>query len=102
MRVPPSGVADHVYVVSIGNGPSCVRMTSRSVGTSSTISYVYASRRPRKRATNATADPTASGGEVFHSTDSMFTYHEGAFVGSPAYAATSPTGRSMTMSVTTS
>src|SRR5689334_1113749 len=32
----------------------------------------------------------------------MLTYHSGAFAGSPAYAATSPRGRSITTSVSTS
>lgn len=37
-----------------------------------------------------------------HSTDEMFAYHSGAFVGSPAYAATTASGRAMTISVRTS
>jgi hypothetical protein len=45
---------------------------------------VYASLRPRKDATNATWEPIASGGTVFHSTLSMFSYHSGAFAGSDA------------------
>lgn len=84
IRVWPSPCASQVYVVSIGNGPSAVRMTSFDPGIHSMSSYVYASRRPRKCATNATRDPTASGGGVFHSTDLMFTYHSGACEGSPA------------------
>ena len=40
IRVPPPGASANAYVVSIGNGPSAVRMTRRSRGTSSTISYV--------------------------------------------------------------
>ena len=36
----PVPFACQVYVVSIGNGPSEVRMTSRWFATSSTISYV--------------------------------------------------------------
>src|SRR3954469_11300144 len=47
-------------------------------------------------------DPTATGGGVRHSTESMFTYHSGAFVGSPANAATSATERRITVSVSTS
>jgi hypothetical protein len=43
---------------------------------------VYASLRPRKDATNATWEPIASGGSVFRSTLSMFSYHSGAFAGS--------------------
>jgi len=66
----------YVYVVSMGNGPSPVRITRRSPGASSTNSYVYARRRPRNCATNARRDPTRSGGVVFHSTDLMLTYHE--------------------------
>src|SRR5207249_8821768 len=93
MWVEPSGVDDQVYVVSIGNGPCCVRMTMRVSGSTSTMSYVYSSRRPRNRATNATAEPIRNGGTVFHSTDSMLAYHSGAFDGSAAYAATSATGR---------
>src|SRR5882724_6276370 len=92
IRVPPALEDSQVYVVSIGNGPSLVRMTSRSSPTSSTISYVYASLRPRKCTTKATREPTASGGAVFHSTDSMLTYQLGAFPGSPAYAATTERG----------
>jgi hypothetical protein len=38
IRVPPPAASTNPYVVSIGNGPSAVRMTSRSPGTSSTIS----------------------------------------------------------------
>src|SRR5262245_59155438 len=89
IRVPPPCAGSHVYVVSIGNGPSLVLMTSRAAGSSSTNSYVYARRLPRKCATKATRDPTASGGGVFHSTDLMFTYHLGALSGSRANAATS-------------
>ncbi len=84
IRVRPPGSGAHAYVVSIGNGPSAVRMTSLSPGTSSTISYVYSIRRPRKRATNATRAPSASGGGVFHSAAWMFTYQRGAFSGSLA------------------
>ena len=47
-------------------------------------------------------EPTATGGGVRHSTESMFTYHSGALVGSPAKAATSATGRRITVSVSTS
>src|SRR6476620_2894628 len=47
-------------------------------------------------------EPTATGGGVRHSTESMFTYHSGAFVGSPAKAATSATGRRITVSLSTS
>jgi hypothetical protein len=57
-------------------------MTRSSPGTSCRTSYVYASLRPRKDATNATWEPIASGGSVFHSTLSMFSYHSGAFAGS--------------------
>src|SRR5687768_7248141 len=73
IRVAPLPAASHVYVVSIGNGPSAVRITSRRLGTNSTTSYVYAMRRPAKCATNATLDPTRKGGGVFHSTDLIFT-----------------------------
>jgi hypothetical protein len=38
--VPPLAASDQVYVVSIGNGPSAVRITSRSPEMSSVISYV--------------------------------------------------------------
>src|SRR5215831_88067 len=100
--VLPSPSACQVYVVSIGNGPSAVRITSFVPGTSSTTSYVYASRRPRKWATNARREPRATGGGVFHSTALMFTYHAGALDGSPAYAATWSGGRAITISVTTS
>src|SRR5882672_2091680 len=86
----------------MGKGPSAVRMTRRLPGTSSTISYVYASRRPRKCATKAIREPTAIGGDVFHSTALILTYHSGAFVGSAAYAATRSTGAAISMSVTTS
>ena len=102
IRVACGPSASHAYVVSMGNGPSLVRITSRLPGASSTISYVYASRRPRKCATNATRDPTASGGEVIHSTDLMLTYQFGAFPGSLAYAETFSMGASIVISVTTS
>ena len=46
--------------------------------------------------------PTASGGGVRHSTDSMFAYQRVALSGSHANAATSARGRSITISVTTS
>ena len=84
IRVPPSRVSDQAYVVSIGNGPSAVRMTSRSSGWSSVTSYVYSSRLPRKRATKASLVPTAAGGGERHSTRSMFSYHSGALSGSAA------------------
>src|SRR6266478_2075064 len=84
MAVDSGARLSQVYVVSIGKGPSAVRITSRCRATKSTISYVYASRRPRKCATNAIRDPTASGGGVFHSTDLMLMYHSGAFAGSAA------------------
>ena len=77
-------------------------MTSFVAGTSSVISYVYAIRRPRKCATNETLDPIRIGGGVCHWTDLIFTYHRGAFVGSPAYAATSSRALLMTISDTTS
>src|SRR5918994_6495758 len=77
-------------------------MTSRWPGTRSTISYVYASRRPRKRATKSILEPTAIGGGVCQETDSMLAYQSGALLGSAAYAATWPLGRSMMISVTTS
>jgi len=38
-------------------------------------------------------DPTRAGGDVFHSTDSMFWYQRGAFSGSAAYRETSSTAR---------
>ena len=53
-------VEDEKRVVSIGNGTCRVRTTSRSPGSSSTISYVYSRRRPGKRATYVTAEPTAT------------------------------------------
>src|SRR5882672_9610355 len=77
-------------------------MTSRSGGAKSTSSYVYESRRPRKRATNATLEPGCAGGDDSHSTDSMLTYHAGAFDGSAAYDATASTVRSIVISVVTS
>src|SRR5439155_27200777 len=40
IRVDPSDVVSHVYEVSMGNGPSAVRITSLSPGTKSTTSYV--------------------------------------------------------------
>jgi hypothetical protein len=63
---------------------------------------VYASLRPRKDATNATCEPIASGGSVFHSTLSMFSYHSGAFAGSAEYPATEAGGRAISISVTMS
>src|SRR5215212_5891752 len=47
-------------------------------------------------------EPTPTGGGVCHSTESMLTYHSGAFVGSPANDATAATGRRITVSVSTS
>src|SRR4051812_23004968 len=47
-------------------------------------------------------DPTRTGGSVRHCTESMLAYHSGARDGSPAYAATSAQGRSITISVRTS
>src|SRR5262245_49161430 len=86
----------------MGKGPSAVRITSRWAGTSSTISYVYASRRPRKCATKATLEPSCTGGRVFHSTDLIFAYQLGAFSGSDAYADTSSGDRSIMTSLQTS
>ena len=40
MRVPPPAVSVQAYVVSMGNGPSFVAMTSRSPGTKVSTSYV--------------------------------------------------------------
>ena len=40
IRVTPGDESSHVYVVSIGNGPSDVLMTKRRSGTISRISYV--------------------------------------------------------------
>ena len=54
------------------------------------------------RATNSSRLPTASGGGVCHSTDSMFSYQRVALSGSHAYAATSARGRAISISVTTS
>src|SRR4051812_29159651 len=84
IRVTLSLTDSHVYVVSIGNGPSAVRIARRSPGASSTSSYVYARRLPRNCATKAKRDPTRRGGGVFHSTDLMLTYHLGAWSGLPA------------------
>src|SRR5215208_5435274 len=75
MLVRPLPESAHVYVVSIGKGPSSVLITSRSPGASSLISYVYSSRRPRKCATKATLEPMASGFGDFHATALMFSYH---------------------------
>src|SRR5712692_3440149 len=47
-------------------------------------------------------DPSRTGGDDFQSIDSMFAYHSGALVGSPAYAATSSSGRLISISVVTS
>jgi len=63
---------------------------------------VYSSRRPRNDATKAIREPIASGGSVFHSTLSMFSYHSGAFAGSAEYPATSADGRAISISVTMS
>lgn len=43
--------------------------------------YVYSRRRPRKCATNATREPTCSGGGVLHSTDPMLAYQASALSG---------------------
>src|SRR3954469_16005919 len=59
-------------------------------------------RRPRKRATKASLLPTPVGGAGCQSTESMLAYHSGAWEGSPAYAATSATGRAITVSTCTS
>jgi hypothetical protein len=95
MRVRPAPAGCQVHVVSIGHGPCAARITSRSPGTSSTTSYVYASRRPRNRATKSIRDPTITGAGVCHTTDSMFAHHCGACDGSAAYADTSRNGRSI-------
>src|SRR6186713_1117255 len=92
--VRPADVVSHVYVVSIGNGPCAVRMTNRWPGENSTISYVYANRRPRNCATKAIFDPTETAGCVCHSTDLMLTYQAGALSGFAAYDATVSQGRS--------
>src|SRR4051812_34332907 len=84
MRVVSWSTGVHVYVVSMGNGPSAVRMTRCCRGAKSTNSYVYVSRRPRKRATNSTRVPVPRGGGVLRSTDLMFSYHAGALAGSAA------------------
>ena len=103
IRVRAVVAGSHVYVVSIGNGPSAVRITSRSPGTSST--HLVRVRQPpaqeprHERHPRARRRPAAA---VSHATESMFTYHSGAFDGSPAYAATSSHGRVDHVSVTTS
>src|SRR5215469_12450587 len=51
---------------------------------------------------NATFEPRATGGGVFHSTDFMLTYQRGAFDGSAVKFATASRGRSMMIRVTTS
>src|SRR5262249_34490679 len=102
IRVAPPGVSFQVYVVSIGKGPADVRMVRPSPGVRSAISYVYERRRPGNRATNRTREPTARGGGVAHSTDSMFSYQAVALSGSAANAATTARGRSISISVRTS
>ena len=102
IRVEPLRSEVHAYVVSIGNGPCCVRITRRSPGTRSTNSYVYRNVRPRNLATNSTCVPTRSGGGVFHSTESMLAYQSGAFDGSAAKDETMSVGRAMTISVSMS
>jgi hypothetical protein len=72
MAVWPSAVARQAYLVSMGNGPSAVRITNRPPGTHSRTSQVLARRRPRKCAKNAMREPTRNGGSVFHSIDVMF------------------------------
>src|SRR4051794_16832252 len=51
---------------------------------------------------NSILDPTPTGGGVLHCTERMLAYHCGAFVGSPAKAATTFGGRSMVVSTSTS
>lgn len=63
---------------------------------------MYSRRRPRNTATNATLEPTASGGSVRHSTDRMFAYHAVALPTSAAKRATSSRERAISMRVTTS
>ena len=65
----------------MGNGPSAVRMTSRSRGMYSATSYVYAKRLPRKCAMKATLEPMRKGGGDFHSADLMLAYQLGALSG---------------------
>lgn len=47
-RVAPAPTSDQLLLVSIGNGPSLVRITKHALGTYSTISKVWANRRPMK------------------------------------------------------
>ena len=83
MRVDGSDTADHVYVVSIGNGPCAVRITSRACGSSSTSSYVYASTA----FTNTSTPPTKSELAYGRSTDSA--------VGTPSTMLNAPSGVSI-------
>jgi hypothetical protein len=53
-------------------------------------------------ATKANREPTASGSGVCHAALWMFEYHVVALSGSDAYAATSPRGRAIVISVSTS
>src|SRR5688572_11933621 len=102
MCVASADSSVHSYVVSIGNGPSAVRITRRRFGIHSTISYVYSRRRPRNFATNATRAPVRNIETPFHSTAVMFLYQRGAFSGFAAKAATSDMGRSIVIEDETS
>lgn len=60
--VVPPAASSHTYVVSMGNGPDVIDITSRSLGTNACTSYAYSRVRPRKRARNRNLEPTAIGG----------------------------------------
>ena len=102
IRVPPSGVSLHSYVVSIGKGPSVVRMTRRTPGSYTSTRYVYAIFRPRKRASKPNLDPTAIGGGVSQVAATMFSYQAVAFPGSAEKDDTRSRGAAITISVVTS
>ena len=60
--------------------------------------YVGEPRRPRNTATNATREPTANGGGVFHSTDLISSYQAVVLSMSGVYAATVSRGGDLDLS----
>ena len=77
---PRPHVADRrpdVTCLHRGTGPLRSNNQVFAPGTSSTTSYVWDNRRPRKCATKVMADPVRSGGSVSQVTNSMLRYQRG-------------------------
>lgn len=67
------GIGEAV-IVSIAHGPPVVAITIRLPATNCLTSYVYVSRRPRKRAMKAKREPAAIGVIVLRRAISMLAY----------------------------